>query len=103
MEAAHKVATPTVALTVVHRVAAIPTNDSTSVTRRSLTSNAGSRRSAHVAETASSALPVAMKKAVHNGASVAAFATNAPSQTAGQSRRPQRSRAAHAMPVGAHT
>ena len=75
----------------------------TLVTRRKLKSKCGTRRSRRVATTASSVLPVASTNAVHSGAFVAALTAKAPSQIAGQSRGPQISRLAIAIPVGAQT
>jgi hypothetical protein len=92
-----------VALMVVPIRAATTMNATTSGMRRSAGSKAGSRRSTDVAASASSAFPVAMPAGTHSGASVPRLATNAASQIAGQSERPQRSRAAMAIPVGAHT
>jgi hypothetical protein len=101
--AMHSVATPTVALSVVHVSAAMTTNASTSATRRKAASKPGTRASAHAAATASSVLPVAMTRAVHRGAVVLAFAAKAPSQIAGHTRTPPSSTAASAIPVGAQT
>src|SRR5438093_7414476 len=92
-----------VALMAVAMTAAKTINATTSGSRRSAGSKAGIRRRTHAAATASSVFPVAIPAAVHSGASVPVFATNAASQTAGQSERPQRSRTAIAIPVGAHT
>src|SRR3954465_4350655 len=82
---------------------AIPTKVTASATRRKLTSNCGKRRSTPVASTASSVLPLATATAVHSGAWVAALTAKAATQIAGQSRGPQMSRLAIAIPVGAQT
>jgi hypothetical protein len=101
--ARQRVETPTVALTMVQRTAPISRSARTSGTRRRPSSNRGSRRSAHTATTLSRVLPVARMSAVHSGASVPALTANAPTHTAGQKRRPPRSSAASAMPVGGQT
>ena len=100
--AIQSVVTPFVALIVV--LAAAPRRISASTSRRR--SSAGrrpTRRSRAAPTTASSVLPTEIAAATGSEAPLVAFATSAPSATAGHSRGPKRTSAASEMPVGAHT
>jgi hypothetical protein len=94
--------TPIVALTAVLTTAPSRISASTSRTR----SSAGRKRARARSElptTASSVLPTEMPSATAIDAPLVAFAMNAATRTAGQTRRPKRIIDASAIPVGAHT
>jgi hypothetical protein len=97
-----RLATPTVALTIVLSPAASTASASTSRAR----SSEGRKRTARsrlAPTSASRVLPALMPSTVTRGTPVQELARNAPSATPGQYRRPHTSRAASAIPVGGHT
>ena len=101
MSARHRLATPIVALIVVLSSAPPPKS---SITKRIRSSDGRTRQrwSSHAPTVASRVFPVAMPAATAIGATEA-FASSAPIQTPGQTRRPRSITAASAMPVGGHT
>jgi len=101
--AALQPATPIVAPTTGATIAPKSVRETTSRTRSSDRSKPRTRLSSVAATTASSGLPTAVNTATAIGASVVAFARNAPTATPGQTRRPRSSIAATATPDGGQT
>jgi hypothetical protein len=101
--AVYRLATPSVALIIVDNAAANTIRPRTSRKRSSESRKPGTRESAYAPTTASSVLPVAMPAAASEGAPVSMFATSAPIKIPGHMRRPARSTAASAIPVGGQT
>jgi hypothetical protein len=64
---------------------------------------AASRSTSQAPSSPSSVLPSAMPSEVATEPAVVTFTTKAPTATAGHARRPSRSSAASAIPVGGHT
>ena len=97
---AYRLATPTVALTSVLSIAANTTSETMSRTRAS-DGRKPARASSHAPIRGSSVLPAAIAATVRAGAPVPAFASSAPSATAGHMRGPHTTIAARAIPDGA--
>ena len=97
---AHRLATPTVALSAVLASAPTTTRAITSRTRSSEGWKSTTRVSSHAAATASSVFPVAIPAAPAAGTPAIQLSRNAPRAMPGQQRKPSRSSAASATPDG---
>ena len=97
---AHRLATPSVALSVVLASAPTTTRAITSRTRSSEGRKSTTRVSSHAAATASSVFPVAIPAAPTADTPAVQLSRNVPSAMPGQRRRPSSSKAASARPEG---